>query len=488
MITIHAKKHDNFSVEFKFGFEGNHEEVGRHEFVVNSWIFVPNSLDINPQTYGKDQFYRDIKSNVRLITPVYLLRELAEPASLPFVTLRGALERLAVQPSAVNQENYESQIKLFVAIFKSALRNHSIHITKSESANEVGYLTDDFVASVGAIAGEYRRLYQTINVPTVEQRLRNYYLFGDEIMSHMVDVQSVRVVKHIDTFDAESLAPAREKLVGLLRAEKCYKLSQGYELLEPEDAVGNRALVFRYGLLKKYVESELYIKLNKKRDGFAVEQVYYSLAAGLAMIFATAVAWFAQLKYGNITGPLFVVLVVSYMLKDRIKDLMRYYFAHRLGNKYFDNKAEVKIHDRSVGVIKEGVDFISEHKTPREVMELRGRSSLVEAENKIFEEKILLYRKRVVIDNEQLSRASVYTVNGINEILRFHMHRFTQKMDNPEVPVDTLGADGNLLTVKVQKIYYINIVMQLIDGADVSLRRFRVVMTRDGILGIEKMN
>ena len=205
------------------------------------------------------------------------------------------------------------------------------------------------------------------------------------------------------------------------------------------------------------------------------------------MIFATAVAWFAQLKYGNITGPLFVVLVVSYMLKDRIKDLMRYYFAHRLGNKYFDNKAEVRIHDKSVGVIKEGVDFISEHKTPKEVMELRGRSSLVEAENKIFEEKILLYRKRVVIDNEQLSAASVYTVNGINEILRFHMHRFTQKMDNPEVPVDTLGSDGNLTTVKVQKIYYINIVMQLTDGSDVSLRRFRVVMTRDGILGIEKM-
>lgn len=487
MITIQAKKHDNFSVEFKFGFEGNHEEVGRHEFVVNSWIFVPNSLDINTQTYGKDQFYRDIKSNVRLITPVYLLRSLADAGSLPFVTLRGALEALASQPSATNEENYESQIKLFVAIFKSAIRNHSIHITQSDGMNEVGYLTEDFVASVRKIVEEYRKLYPIINVPTVEPRLRNYFLFGDEIMSHIIDVQSLRILKRIDRSGDAALVAVREALVALLRKEKSYKLSHGYEILEPDDAVGNRALVFRYGLLKKYVESELYIKLNKKRDGFAIEQVYYSLAAGLAMIFATAVAWFAQLKYGNITGPLFVVLVVSYMLKDRIKDLMRYYFAHRLGNKYFDNKAEVRIHDKSVGVIKEGVDFISEHKTPKEVMELRDRSSLVEAENKIFEEKILLYRKRVVINNEQLSSASVYPVKGINEILRFHMHRFTQKMDNPEVPVDTLGADDNLTTVKVQKIYYINIVMQLIDGSDVLLRRFRVVMTRDGILGVEDM-
>lgn len=487
MITINAKKHDNFSVEFKFGFEGNHDEVGHHDFVVNSWIFVPNSLDINTQTYGKDQFYRDIKSNVRLITPVYLLRSLADASSLPFVTLRAALESLASQQSVVDEESYESQIKLFVAIFKSAIRNHSIHTTQAESLKDVEYLTEDFVSSVGDILDHYRTLYQLINVPTVCQRLRNYYLFGDEIMSHIVDVQSLRILKRIDVLNSPKLASVRERLVSLIRSEKSYKLSQGYEILEPNDTVGNRALVFRYGLLKKYVESELYIKLNKKRDGFAVEQVYYSLAAGLAMIFATAVAWFAQLKYGNITGPLFVVLVVSYMLKDRIKDLMRYYFAHRLGDKYFDNKAQVKIHNRSVGEIKEAVDFISEHKTPKDVMELRGRSSLVEAENKIFEEKILLYRKRVVIDNEQIRSASVYPVKGINEILRFHMHRFTQKMDNPEVPVDTLDSEGNLTTLRVQKIYYINIVMQLIDGEDVALRRFRIVMTRNGILGVEDM-
>ena len=166
---------------------------------------------------------------------------------------------------------------------------------------------------------------------------------------------------------------------------------------------------------------------------------------------------------------------------------MRYYFAHRLGNKYFDNRAEVRIKGHKVGVVKEGVDFISETKAPREVMDIRGRSSLVEAENRIFEEKILLYRKRIVINNAELGAVNDYPVKGINEILRFHMHRFIQKMDNPEVPVSTLDTDGNVTTVKVQKIYYINMVMQLVDGADISYRRFRVVMTRNGILKVEQM-
>lgn len=486
MITIQAKKHDNFSVEFKFGFVGG-DDAPRHEFVVNSWIFVPNSLDINPQTYGKKQFYRDIKSNVRIITPVYLLRELADTESLPFRTLRGACREVVANTTAATMDNYESQIKMFAAIFKSALRNHSIHIDNMSTVSEIAYLSEDFATGARRIVQEYRNIYQIVNVPTLEAKLRGYYLFGDEILSHIIDVQTLRILKKIDRMEAPQLADVRAQLVELMREEKEYKLSMGYGAVSEDDAEGNRQLVFRYGMLKKFVESDLYIRLNKKRDGFAVEQVYYSIAAGLAMIFATAVAWFAQLKYGNITGPLFVVLVVSYMLKDRIKDLMRYYFAHKLGNKFFDNKAQIKIHDRAVGELKEGVDFISDPQTPKEVLDVRSRSSLVEAENRIFEEKILLYRKRVVLDSKSLNSDSMYYVNGINEILRFHTNRFTQKMDNPEVPVNTLDAEGNVQTVRVQKIYYLNLVMQLCEGDSVTYKRFRIVMTRNGILDVEEM-
>ena len=50
-----------------------------------------------------------------------------------------------------------------------------------------------------------------------------------------------------------------------------------------------------------------------------------------------------------------------------------------------------------VGEIKEGFDFISETKTPEEVLKMREQASSVEDESRIFEEKILLYRKHVNI-------------------------------------------------------------------------------------------
>ena len=49
MIDIQTKIHDKFAIEFKVGFSGR-EDVKDEHFDVNTWIFVPNGLDINKNT------------------------------------------------------------------------------------------------------------------------------------------------------------------------------------------------------------------------------------------------------------------------------------------------------------------------------------------------------------------------------------------------------------------------------------------------------
>ena len=175
------------------------------------------------------------------------------------------------------------------------------------------------------------------------------------------------------------------------------------------------------------------------------------------------------------------------MLKDRIKDLLRYYFAHRLGNKYFDKKADINIGTNLVGKIKEGFDFISSSRTPENVMKLREKASAVEDESHIFEEKILLYRKNIIIDAVTLAKNASYPMSGINEIMRLHLTRFTHKMDNPSVPVDSFDDKGNVFAVDVQKVYYIHIVFQLKHDDDTAYHQFRIAMTRKGILSIDQL-
>ena len=486
MISIQAKKHDNFSVEFKFGFDCREDGV-RDDFSVNAWVFVPNSLDINPENYGKKQFYRDVKSNVRLITPVYLLRDMALDTSQPLVQLKKALENVVADGSQASFDAYEYHLKMFAAIFKSALRDHAAHLRSVRSLDTAEYLVEDYVESAKQVLARFRDLYRIIDVPTVSDKIRSLFRLSDEFMSHMVELRTIRLIKMMDSSDAAGRCPAiRERFVSLITDEREYMKNMGYGLLTG-DKVQDRQLVFHHGMLKKFIESELYINLDKKKDGVAVEQIYYSIAAGVAMIFATAVAWHTQMKYGNITWPLFIVLVVSYMLKDRIKDLLRYYFAHKLGNKYFDKKATVTIGNNKVGLIKEGFDFISRGKTPDKVLRMREAGSFVEDESRIFEEKIMLYRKHVTIDDVALAKNADYPMKGINEIMRLHLTRFTQKMDNPEVPIDTFDRQGRLVTVSIPKIYYVNVVFQLQHDADVEYHHFRITMTRNGVQAIDEI-
>lgn len=488
MIEIKTKIHDKFSIEFKVGFVAE-PDAGEHNFAINTWIFVPNSLDINPGTYGKDQFYRDVKSKVRLITPVFLMKDIAGGDAVPARNLNAAFDRVAADPSQANIAGYEYHVKMFAAIFKSSLRNAADRIRETAGKDDLRRLCGLYAEEAKAVVAAYRRIWEESAVTDIPDAVRNSYNFGDEFISHIAEHYSFRVLNMIDSspFAAELEGP-RRRISDLIYAETAYKREHGYVVISESDPVSNRSIVFRHGILKKFVESHLYIKLDKKQDGKATREVYYSLAAGIAMIFATVIAFSFQRTYGAMSIPLFVALVLSYMLKDRIKELTRRYFAHNLRHRYFDNKATINIRENEVGWLKEGVDFITDDKAPREVMELRNRSVLVEAENRIFDEKIILYRKLVYLDSVMLRENSDYPLSGINDILRLHITRFTSKMDDPKVPLRRLNEDGDVEVIFTEKVYYLNIVMQFHYGEQLEYRHFRAVVSRDGIMEIQDNN
>ena len=93
----------------------------------------------------------------------------------------------------------------------------------------------------------------------------------------------------------------------------------------------------------------------------------------------------------------------------------------------------------------------------------------------------------MTIDDAALATNDDYPIRGINEIMRLHLTRFTQKMDNAEVPVDTIDADANVVTVSIPKIYHVNIVFQLQHDGAVEYHQFRISMTRNGVQEIEKI-
>ena len=139
MISIKPKIHDSNTLEFKVGFVPS-DGATYNDFYMNTWIFIPEVLDVNRHTYSKDTFYNDTISYLRLITPRYELRELTDPHSLPFTRLQQACE----YPVNDNKE-FETEVKMYASIVKSSMRDAYIKITKETNEATQHSLACDLV-------------------------------------------------------------------------------------------------------------------------------------------------------------------------------------------------------------------------------------------------------------------------------------------------------------------------------------------------------
>ena len=480
MIDIQTKIHDQFSIEFKVGFSGT-EEVKVDHFDVNSWIFIPNGLNINKQTYSKDRFYTDMKSNVRLITPVFTLRQMVEGEEAPIHHVRKALEKYKTHPVPEHIEEFEFQLKLFASIFKSSIRNESAEIITHPDMPRIKERCLDYTNDLRRVMQSFRELRDNIN-PSSEEIMTKMG-FADEFISHQADIRTMKVIKAINPSGLPEVKDAFTVLADFLVEEKAYKTERGYSHTVMGDEDNNRKLLYRHSLLKKYIESALFLKVNTTQDGQAVKQISFSLAAGLAMMVYLLITMPFQKYLGNYPSLIFFILVLFYILKDRIKELTRWLFAYQLKDKYYDNKTVVSIKNRSVGWLKEGMDFITDDKVPEEVLKLRDRNRL-EADNTLLEEKIILYRKRVEIDNAVLRNQYDYDFKGINDIIRYHINYLTKKMDNPVSVIDCLDDQRMVQTIKAERVYALHFVMQFKWEDQVEYKAFHVMVNRNGIVSI----
>lgn len=474
MINVNTKIHDKFSIEFKVGFTGS-EKDQLHDFTVNTWIFVPYSLDINRSTYSKEQFYHDVKSNIRLITPKYSLAEIAQPDSHPMQMVRTICQQLQSQPSEANVTECNFQLRIFAAIFKSSFRDECNELLSVLPSPEWHQLCKQLQQNIRTILDQYR----SCSVPT-QSKSHYIYSYADEYMSHLTDVQLSKIIRHLNnTPDTESIS-TRALLTDFLLQERAYKTGKGYSHISEPDHPLNNELVYRHGLLKKNIESALYLRVDTAPDSNAAQEISFGAAAGIAMILSTLVALPFQKFLGNYPILIFLILVAAYIFKDRIKDFIRYRFAHRLKAKYYDTKTTIHFKDNNIGWIKEGVDFIDDKKTPAQVLTIRGRNDL-ESDNSILGEQTILYRKQVHIENDKMRERYPYDFIGINDILRLHIQQFTQKMDDPTVLIHAVNQTGDMRSIPAERLYHLHIVQQFIHNEQSEYRGFDIAATRDGI-------
>ncbi len=485
MLIQRIKKHDRTQFELKFHFPLKKEQK-EVEYNADLYFFLPKSLGINRITYRKVNFYDSIQNYVRLKTPVYTLHGILSGENSPYSKLHSVYTNTAHNTSKENFDEFENQTKLFCSITASSIRDNAYYLTHDAPSTELENLIEKHIASVKNITEKYRDLLSVISVPTVPKDLISVYRFGDEYISLMIEKYSFRILEFLRKnkldFDKEKI---NNELLRLIKTELNYRRRAGYSSL-PNEKNESEEMMFRFSVLKKYFNSVLSIETNKEQEGVVLEQVLFAIAAGLAMIFATSVAFISQSIYGNLTMPFFIALVVSYMFKDRIKELSRVALKNIFSQKIYDYKTKLYLDEKyKLGRIRTSFAFAKDEEIPNEIWKIRNKFRTPEFDNTFAKENVIQFRKNIKLNpgfRKSLSRD--YEFNSITDILRFDVSRFLTKMDEPRKPIFILTENGYKKT-HAKRVYHVNLIIKYEREGKSDYQRYRLVLTKRGIERIE---
>jgi len=485
MLERSVKIHDKYQLEIKYGYKIS-DKRKKTLYNIDSYFFFPESLGINSQTYTKKIFYKDIQSYLRFKTPTYLLNQIFEGKNSPIFSLKKSMELLLQKNDREHRENFDYNIKMVCSIFKSSLRDYLIFLKRDKNIQNP-ILVERYMNYSKSILKEYRSLIDMINVPIIEKKLMIIFKLGDEFMSHNLEYYSYKLLKLLNKSDTIENGINKKILKGMITDEFDYRIKENFHPA-PGNERDNEVLVFRRGILKKYISSALFLDTNWKPEGKLIEQILIGIAAGLAMAFATLVAFYAQKKYGNLTFPFFSFLVVGYIFKDRIKELTRSYLVGKIRSFNFDNNVDIFSDKKKViGKYHEGVNFIKESGLPDDIKAIRKKEFITDIENLWLGEKVMLHRKKVILFSDKLKKVyKGYKINGVNDIVRFNISRFLNKMDNPFKKIFLIEDDKEKELI-ADRVYHINMITKITKNKKVFYNRYRIILTSNGIKRVENI-
>jgi len=483
--------HDRKQLELKLEYlpSGADDET---RYLVETYFFLPASLNIDAETYPRAAFYADIHNYVRFKTPVMTLAEVLTVDSSPLARLEAGL-----RTGLVGESELVYQVKLLSCIFRGTLRRFANGVDeRCEGMARAGDVTcAQLEVDVRAAQDGVRRVLERFRVWArsanrfrLQEKTRASIRLVDEYMSLTVEQFFRKAVADMDSLPRTGvyIELRKELMDEVLREERYRKDNQLRSVISPTG--DNEEYIHRIGFLKKFCMNILFLSARRASNRQGWEEVLFALAAGVAMAFATAVALWAQKQDATQAGlNFFLIMVVGYMMKDRIKEGMRRIFSQLAARHLYDRKSRIMdpVTGRCLGTCEEKVDYGSAVKVPEAVATLRSRDDFITVSQGELSETVIRYQKQVVLDAELMPRTE-RGLSGITDIIRINVERFLRDMDEPEYALEYVDLeDFSVGRVRGAKSYQVDLAFRFIveesDQERESLQLVRLVLDRNGI-------
>ncbi|EJD6671210.1 MULTISPECIES: hypothetical protein [Providencia] len=464
-LKIHGKK--QFEIKQKVLFPRKSKEI---RYQVETFFFLPSSLQVNPDLYTPSNLQRSLKNYIRLSPPAIKLS--ASPDENGELNdLKHWLEQCdPLNPPSLDE--YENKLKRYALTIKKTVRLNIKMVSKNPQRQTPEYLTE-LVADIGKCLNAYRALLPL--AAHIEEAIHsNAFSYCDEFMTYYT-------INYLRGLLADKQIPIREEIHHFWYQEMRY-LKKHYPDCFPSDETDAELVTYRRNLLKKYINRYLYLEIRHKRGLPLLLHSIYGIAAAISMIFATLIAFLWQGKYGALSANLFLAMVIGYIFKDRLKEIGREQL-YRLFQKWIPDR-QLRIYREGVkapvGVCKESFRFISENMLSPDIREMRQQSHWVNLVNVQRMEDILYYRKDVLLHN----RHSVFEKNqsSIADITRFNISDFLKYID---ISYEELTVNEDEPAIIGEKVYHIYLCRRVTINKKTYNELARLVVNADGIKRLE---
>ncbi len=487
-----VKQRDRQSIELKFRYMLSRElRRNRQTSDVSIYFFLPYSFNVGPDNYDRSSFYDDLKLYLRFNTPTLTAQELLSRESRisPLVRVERMIRAARREGKSIDSRNCVYEGKLLGCIYKSLLRDvfgSAAAVSPLGRETSVSGVRESF-KEIRDIARRFHRATSAIEqrVNDADPDLVQHMRMIDEHLSLLIEKYAATLFQRLRGGASREL---RHQLSRIIAKEIGYRENAGYPTVirgRPDEAKLEEH-IYREKILKRYASEVLFFDVRRRNTGKGMEQVLYAVAAGIAMIFATGMAFLGQSTYGRLTTSLFIVLVVSYMLKDRMKDFFRDAFRKRLGSHFFDRSARLydSRHRRKLAIVRERTSFIAETRIDPVVRELRNRGTFERALARTTAESVFRYHKRIVLFTRTM-KGIHRRISGVADISIIDLGGFLRGLASQRGLIPSLDDKGSIELNPVKRIYHLNMIVQMKTGDSERQYRYRMIMDAGGIVRIE---
>ncbi|WP_413114028.1 hypothetical protein [Thaumasiovibrio sp. DFM-14] len=393
---------------------------------IEIYLCIPAEADINDDTYDIDDFYKNKSSR-------YFYHITKVKAPLLSQTLRG------------------TDPNVDLPVFVRAYNAHIKRLTREQEPKK---------NNIDKILKEIDELLSLLRALKVQKGVLKTYRDSDEICTfHTEQVLLKWIESHSKKYDMSSVVSFIEK--------QRYHRVKTYGNASNKDAV--RRITYKENILTRFVE------LNKciKQLGNIREQFAFSLSAFLSMFFTTAIVFYFQNGYGTLSINVFIILCVSYIFKDRFKELFRNYVLRKLGRGKFQKV--IKLSDntgRSIGSIYEMAEL---KPLPPNLKAIRSVGS---KSKRINDETALYYKKRYVTKNDFINNFT-----HIRETISLNIDDILKRLPANSLAYSSLDGN-NVITEHTNQIYDLNII--IVDN-NKDIRRHRVKIANGQIRSLSRV-